>query len=101
MLLYFFSSFQSQAKRKRNRKPVSTDDNELEKILGVAAIGGQLQFVMKWKNRDEPTIVPNDEAKLKHTYAVLDFYESYMCWNDDDDDNGDNDGNCQDEKNVI
>lgn len=62
----------------------SDDGYQAEKILGATSVGGQLQFMFKWKGRDEHTLVPSEEAKHKYTYHVLDFYESCMVWESDD-----------------
>lgn len=90
-LIWFsqISQFQPKAKgRKSKTAVVSSDDgSKLDKILGATAINGQLQFVMKWKDRDEPSVMPSEEAKIKYTMHVLEFYESYMIWESDDDSN--------------
>lgn len=63
----------------------------MDKILGATGVGRQLQFLVKWKDRDEPTLVSSDEAKTKYPYHVLDFYESCLIWESDDEADEDND----------
>lgn len=56
------------------------DKENVEKICGATEVDGQLKFVIKWKNMEQPTLVPYDEAKSKYPLAVLDFYEGCMVW---------------------
>lgn len=58
--------------------------NEVDKICGATEVDGQLKLVIKWKNQENPTLIPYDEAKTKYPYAVLDFYEGCMVWETSD-----------------
>lgn len=64
----------------------NTNDEVFDKILGATEIDGKLHFCIRWKNRNETTLMPSDEAKIKYTYPVLEFYESLMTWESEDDD---------------
>lgn len=73
-----------------------SDEENVDKILGATGITGQLQFFFKWKNQDEPTLVPSDEAKIKYPFSVIDFYESCMVWDTSDNEAEDIDNDCPD-----
>lgn len=64
----------------------SDDGHKVDKILGASEINGQIQFVLKWKDRDEPTMIVSAVANVKYPYHVLDFYESCMEWEETSDD---------------
>lgn len=55
-------------------------DEKNDVALGVTEINGELNFVFKWKNNDIPELVPSKEAKVKYSYAVIEFYESHVVW---------------------
>lgn len=53
-------------------------DYEDIKILGATELNGKLQFIYKWNDQDVPHLIPNEEAKIKFPYALMNFYESCM-----------------------
>lgn len=73
----------------------TTNNNafEFDKILGASEIKGKLHFLIQWKDHNEPSMMSSDEAKIKYTYNVLDFLESYITWETDDEDDNDDDEN--------
>lgn len=77
-------------------------DDQVDKIHGATSSDGQLKFYIQMKGEKNPILVPSDEAKKKYTYHVLDFYESRLVWeseddmNESDDDGDDDDGDTDD-----
>lgn len=54
------------------------------KLLGATEINGDLKFIFEWSD-STTTLVPNEIAKQKYTYQVLEFYESRFYWETCDD----------------
>lgn len=61
-------------------------DDQVDKILGATAAdgGGQLKFYIRLKGDKNPVLVSSDEAKQKYPYHVLEFYESCLVWESED-----------------
>lgn len=67
----------------------------MDKILGATAVGGEMRFCVRFKDQDSPSMITSEEAKEKYPYHLLDFYESFLVWESEeenvDDDDGSND----------
>lgn len=70
-------------KAKLTRQP--TLDDQVDKILGATGSDGDLKFYMQFKGADKPVMVSAAEAKVKYPYHVLDFYESCLVWESEED----------------
>lgn len=76
------------ASNKRASQPTATATKargfdrglEYEKIIGATDIGGQLQFLIKWKGCSDTELVPAKEANAKIPQAVISFYEERLTW---------------------
>lgn len=68
-------------------KQVTLDD-QVEKFLGATTADsqsdGQLKFCVLLKGETKPTMITADEAKEKYPYHLLDFYESCLVWESED-----------------
>lgn len=70
-----------------------TLDDQVDKILGATSSSGELKFCIRLKGEELPILITSDEAKQKYPYHVLDFYESCLVWESEEDtvdDSGDN-----------
>lgn len=106
LLNIFLLLYQSRAKGKNAK--ISTLDDRVEKVLGATTIDGQLKLCILLKGDAKPKLVTSDEAKQKYPYRVLDFYESCLVWETDDDettdgdvDNDDDDDDEDDEDDQV
>ena len=53
---------------------------EAETILGATEEGGQIMFLIKWKDLHSFDLVYASEANLKIPQQVIKFYESKLAW---------------------
>ena len=53
---------------------------EAETILGATEEGGQIMFLIKWKDLHSFDLVYASEANLKIPQQVIKFYESKLTW---------------------
>ncbi|CAF0704520.1 unnamed protein product [Brachionus calyciflorus] len=52
-----------------------------EKILGITDEPGELTFLIKWVNQNEPDLVPARIANDKYPKQVIKFYEERLVFN--------------------
>jgi len=73
---------QVDEKKKKTRVDESAayDGFEGEKVLGATNQDGEIQFLMKWKDCDEATMVPRHIANVRWPQVVIAFYESRLDW---------------------
>lgn len=70
-------------------------DHQVDQILGATTVDGQLKFCIRLQGEKNPILISAEEAKQKYTYHVLDFYESCLVWESEEEgedlgDDGDN-----------
>jgi len=52
------------------------------KILGATGTTpDDMQFLIKWKDREELGMLPSREVKLLYPQLVINFYEERINWN--------------------
>lgn len=48
-----------------------------EKVISVTrGKNNEVSYLIKWKNKSEPILVPTEYAKYLCPYVIIDFYES-------------------------
>ncbi len=82
----------SQNDNEKNKSLVSQNDNEKnkstlfdenkgpERIIGATDKDGELKFLFKWKDSDEPTLVSANIANKHFSDIVIRFYEQRISW---------------------
>ena len=60
-----------------------------ERIFAATNAGGELMFLMKWKDSDVSDFVPSVQANIHCPQMVISFYEEKLAWRTHDDDKGD------------
>lgn len=48
--------------------------------IGATDSDGQLVFLMKWKNKVDPDLVPSTQANIMWPQIVINFYEEHSVW---------------------
>ncbi|CAF1023639.1 unnamed protein product [Brachionus calyciflorus] len=61
-------------------KKLTEKNYEPEKILGITDVPGELAFLMKWLDQDEPDLVPARIANDKYPKIVIKFYEERLVF---------------------
>lgn len=50
------------------------------RILGASEVTGELSFMMKFMDQNDPEIVPASIANIKCPEIVIQFYEDRLVW---------------------
>jgi hypothetical protein len=53
-----------------------------ERIIGATDKNGQLEYLIKWKGRDEADLVPAKEANINWAQTVIAFFMERLTWID-------------------
>jgi cytoskeletal protein RodZ len=56
---------------------------EAEKIVGATDVGGELVFLIRWKDNNKAQLVPSREARKHCPQLVIDFFEQKLTWQDE------------------
>ncbi|KAK9504021.1 hypothetical protein O3M35_010464 [Rhynocoris fuscipes] len=51
-----------------------------EKIIGATDASGELMFLMKWKNSEDPELIASKIANTMWPQLVIKFYEERLTW---------------------